>query len=182
MPPPPGGPELERVPPGAATPTPPAPQEIPTPRRPLLLDVTPLSLGVATVGGYRQAIIPRNSPVPVEASRTYVTSDDDQTQVSIRICQGESRRFEENTELGELLLEGLPAAPRGEVKIRVTFEIDTSGILKVSAADERTGQVQQATIQLRGRSEGAGREARVSGEEGHYRLARAPGAPKAERS
>ncbi|MDY0003221.1 MAG: Hsp70 family protein [Polyangia bacterium] len=167
------GVELELVGPG------PAVQEQPKPpaqvRRPLLLDVTPLSLGVATVGGYSQVIIPRNSPVPVEASRTYVTSEDDQTQVIIRICQGESRRFEENTVLGELLLEGLPAAPRGDVSIRVTFEIDTSGILKASASDERTGQVQRATIQLRGRKEGARRDATISGEEGAYRLSRSSG-------
>lgn len=167
--------ELELVSPAQdAPPEPPIPAE--TIRRPLLLDVTPLSLGVATVGGWSQVIIPRNSPVPVEASRTYVTSEDDQTLVSIRICQGESKRFEENTELGELRLEGLPAAPRGEVKIRVSFEIDSSGILEASAADERTGQSHKATIQLRGKSARSKKESRISGEEGSYRLARDQGA------
>ncbi len=131
-------------PPGTVSP-PPAPKP-----RPLLLDVTPLSLGVAIVGGYAKIIIPRNAQVPAEHTDSFTTGADNQSSVSLRICQGESQRFEDNTELGELILAGLRPANRGEVKIEVTFEIDTNGILKVHAKDETTGRVQEATIKLRG--------------------------------
>ncbi len=120
------------------------------PPRPLLLDVTPLSLGVAIVGGFTKVIIGRNSHVPAEQTETFSTGADNQTAVSLRICQGESGRFEDNTELGELILAGLRPAPRGEVRIEVTFQIDTNGILKVHARDESSGRVQEATIRLLG--------------------------------
>ncbi len=133
---------------------PPAPGETrppPPPKpRPLLLDVTPMSLGVAIVGGYAKVIIPRNAQVPAEQMEVFSPGADGQTSVSFRICQGESQRFEENTELGELILAGLRPAARGEVKIEVTFEIDTNGVLKVHAKDETTGRMQDATIKLRG--------------------------------
>jgi molecular chaperone DnaK len=132
----------------------PAPGEVrplPPPKpRPLLLDVTPLSLGVAIVSGYAKVVIPRNAQVPAEHTESFSTGADNQNSVSIRICQGESQRFEDNTELGELILAGLRPAPRGEVKIEVTFEIDTNGILKVHAKDEITGRTQDATIKLLG--------------------------------
>ncbi len=133
---------------------PPAPGETrppPPPKpRPLLLDVTPMSLGVAIVGGYAKVIIPQNAQVPAEQMEVFSPGADGQTSVSFRICQGESQRFEENIELGELILAGLRPAARGEIKIEVTFEIDTNGILKVHAKDETTGRVQDATIKLRG--------------------------------
>jgi molecular chaperone DnaK len=116
----------------------------------LLLDVTPRALGVATVGGYADTIIQRNAQIPMEQSRIFTTSADSQTQVFIQVCQGESRRFEENTGLGELKLEGLRPARRGEVRIQVTFEIDTDGILRVKARDEETGKAQSATMQVLG--------------------------------
>ena len=130
--------------PGEALPPPP-----PKPR-PLLLDVTPMSLGVAIVGGYSKVIISRNSQVPAEHTETFTTGADNQNSVSLKICQGESQRFADNTELGELILGGLRPALRGEVKIEVTFEIDTNGILRVHAKDEHTGRVQDATIKLLG--------------------------------
>jgi molecular chaperone DnaK len=143
--------------PGVGVPMPPIPlapgetRPPPPPKsRPLLLDVTPMSLGVAIVGGYAKVIIPRNAQVPAEQTEVFSPGADDQTSVSFRICQGESQRFEENTELGELILAGLRPAVRGDVRIEVTFEIDTNGILKVHAKDETTGRMQDATIKLRG--------------------------------
>jgi molecular chaperone DnaK len=116
----------------------------------LLLDVTPRALGMATVGGFADTIIQRNAQVPIEQTRIFTTSADQQTQVLLQICQGESRRFDENTLLGELKLEGLRPARRGEVRVAVAFEIDTDGILKVRARDEETGAAQQATINVLG--------------------------------
>jgi len=106
----------------------------------ILIDVTPRTLAVQTVQGYCDPIIERNSPIPIEQSRVFTTSRDDQDTVVIRICQGEARRVEENTVLGEVMLTGIRAAPRGEVKVSVTFEIDTDGIVSVSARDVDTGQ------------------------------------------
>jgi molecular chaperone DnaK len=116
----------------------------------LLLDVTPRALGVATVGGYADTIIQRNAQVPIEQNRIFTTSADQQTSVVLQVCQGESRRFDENTALGELKLDGLRGARRGEVRIVVTFEIDTDGILRVKAKDEETGNTQAATIHVLG--------------------------------
>ena len=116
----------------------------------VLLDVTPRALGVATVGGFADTIIPRNAQVPIEQNRVFTTSADNQTEVVIQVCQGESRRFDENTKLGELRLDGLRPARRGEVRIVVTFEIDTDGILRVRAKDQETGKSQAATIHVLG--------------------------------
>ena len=116
----------------------------------LLLDVTPRSLGIATAGGYCDEVIERNAAIPVEQSRLFSTSSDNQTEVSIEVFQGESRRVEENTKLGRVLLSGIRAAPRGEIKVRVTFEIDTDGLLGVSARNEETGEAQATRIQLTG--------------------------------
>jgi len=116
----------------------------------VLLDVTPRALGIAVVGGYSEVIIDRNAQIPVEQTRRFVTSQDHQTQVRIQVCQGEGRKFDENQALGELVLDGLPPAPRGEVQVEVTFEIDTDGILQVSAQDLETGQAQQAEIHVLG--------------------------------
>jgi molecular chaperone DnaK len=116
----------------------------------VLLDVTPRALGLAVVGGYAETVIPRNSQIPVEQTRRFSTSQDNQSMVRLQVCQGESRLFEENEALGELLLEDIRQAPRGQVEIDVTFEIDTNGILQVSAVDIQTGRIQKARVQLLG--------------------------------
>ena len=117
---------------------------------PLLVDVTPLSLCVQTVSGFRDVVIARNTPVPCEQSRTFVTAQDGQETVLVRVGQGESERFDENTLLGELELLGLPPAPRGAVRILVTFALDTNGMLEVRAADEQTGRASSARLRLIG--------------------------------
>lgn len=116
----------------------------------LLLDVTPRGLGVATAGGYCDQIIERNAAIPIEQSRLFSTSTDGQTEVLVDVYQGESRRVAENAKLGQLQLSGLRSAPRGDIKIRVTFEIDTDGILGVSARNEETGEAQTTRILLTG--------------------------------
>jgi molecular chaperone DnaK len=117
---------------------------------PLLIDVTPLSLRVETVGGYSDTLITANSPVPCEKARTFLTAADNQTMVIIRVAQGESARFAENTYLGELELSGLAPARRGETKILVTFELDADGILNVRAKDNDTGRETRAAMRLLG--------------------------------
>ena len=117
---------------------------------PLLLDVTPLSLGVETVSGYCEHIIKRNSAIPTEQTRIFSTGMDDQSEVEVRICQGESRRLEENQALGVVQLTGLPPGARGSVQIEVTFVLDANGTLSVHAVDQRTGQRQSIRIVLVG--------------------------------
>jgi molecular chaperone DnaK len=119
---------------------------------PLLIDVTPLSLGVETAGGYSDVIIPANSPVPCEKTRTFLTASDGQSMVSIRVAQGESTRFLANTRLGDLVLTGLRQARRGEVRIKVTFELDVDGLLNVRAVDQDTGRATEATMRVLGAS------------------------------
>ena len=100
---------------------------------PLLIDVTPRSLGVGTVGGFCDTVIQRNTPVPFEQKRLFSTTADGQTSVLIEIYQGEERMAEKNVLLGQLVLYELPSGLRGAVEIEVTFEMDTDGILMVSA-------------------------------------------------
>jgi molecular chaperone DnaK len=116
----------------------------------LLVDVTPLSLCVETVGGFRDVVIARNTPVPCEQSRTFVTAQDNQDTVRVRVGQGESEHFDRTTLLGELELLGLPPAPRGEIRVVVTFALDTNGMLDVRAADEETGRASSARLRLVG--------------------------------
>jgi molecular chaperone DnaK len=123
----------------------------PTPRSPVVFDVTPASFGIGTVAGYCEELIRRNSRVPTEMKRTFVTSRDKQQIVRLQVCQGESRRIEENVVLGDLVLERLEARPRGETTIEVTFTIDASGILQVRARDARTGQEQRVSLEILGR-------------------------------
>jgi len=118
------------------------------PAAPLLIDVTPLSLSVETVGGYADVIIGRNTPVPCERTRVFVTASDNQTMVGVHVAQGESNRFVDNVRLGQLQLTGLRGAPRGETRIAVTFELDTDGILGVRAVDQSTGKATSAKIKL----------------------------------
>jgi molecular chaperone DnaK len=114
---------------------------------PLLIDVTPLTLAVETVNGFCDAVIERNTQVPCERTRVFVTAADHQTLVRVRISQGESSQFGENTLLGEVELSSLSPAPRGEVQIAVSFSLDTNGMLAVSAKEVATGRA--TTTQLR---------------------------------
>jgi molecular chaperone DnaK len=113
-----------------------------------LLDVTPLTLRVATVGGFTERIIDKNTPIPIEKSRTFTTSRDGQDRVKIRVCQGESSRADDCELLGEFEFSGFRIGYRGEVQIQVTFEIDSNGIVNVSATDLETGQRASTTISL----------------------------------
>ncbi|MFL5424826.1 MAG: molecular chaperone DnaK [Myxococcales bacterium] len=113
-----------------------------------LLDVTPLTLRVGTVGGYTDKIIDKNTPIPIERSKTYTTNRDGQDKVKLRIYQGESNKAAECEMLGEFEFSGFRIAYRGEVRIEVTFEIDTNGIVHVTAADVETGQKTTTTIRL----------------------------------
>ncbi len=112
----------------------------------LLLDVTPLSLGVETLGGVMTTMIPRNSTIPTKKSEVYSTAADDQTTVEIHVLQGERPMAGDNRTLGKFHLEGIPAAPRGVPKIEVTFDIDANGIVNVSAKDVATQKEQTITI------------------------------------
>ncbi|HEX7509456.1 MAG TPA: Hsp70 family protein, partial [Polyangia bacterium] len=116
----------------------------------VLLDVTPRALGIAVAGGFAERILDRNVPVPVEQTRIFTTSADSQSSVRIQVCQGESRRFDENIPLGELELTGIPPARRGEIAIEVTFRVDTNGILRVRARDAATGAAREAAVNVRG--------------------------------
>jgi molecular chaperone DnaK len=122
----------------------------PAAKPPLLIDVTPLSLNVETVGGFCDKLIEGNTPVPCDRTRIFLTASDNQTAVFVRVSQGESVKFVENTFLGELELSGLKAAPRGEVQIAVTFEIDADGILNVRAKDVKSGNETKARMHLLG--------------------------------
>ena len=112
----------------------------------LLLDVTPLSLGIETLGGVFNRIIDRNTTIPVKKSQIYSTAADNQTSVEIHVLQGERDMAAGNTTLGRFSLDGIPAAPRGVPQIEVTFDIDTNGIVNVSACDKGTGKEQHITI------------------------------------
>jgi molecular chaperone DnaK len=127
-----------------------------------LLDVTPLTLRVGTVGGFTEKIIDKNTPIPIEKSKTFTTSRDGQDRVKIRVYQGEGSRAEECELLGEFEFTGFRIGYRGEVQIQVTFEIDSNGIVNVSATDLETGQKTSTTIGLSsGLSEADIREAMV---------------------
>ncbi len=112
----------------------------------LLLDVTPLSLGIETLGGVFNRIIDRNTTIPVKKSQVYSTAADGQTSVEIHVLQGEREMAAGNTTLGRFTLDGIPAAPRGVPQIEVTFDIDANGIVNVTAQDKGTGKEQHITI------------------------------------
>jgi molecular chaperone DnaK len=113
-----------------------------------LIDVTPLTLRVGTVGGYTEKMIDKNTPVPIERSKTFTTNRDGQERVKIRVYQGESNKAAECTLLGEFEFSGFRITYRGEVQIEVTFEIDANGIVNCSATDQETGQKTSMTINL----------------------------------
>jgi molecular chaperone DnaK len=112
----------------------------------VLLDVTPLSLGVETLGGVNTVMIPRNTTIPTQKKEIYSTASDSQTSVEIHVLQGERAEARYNRTLGKFHLEGLPPAPRGVPKVEVTFDIDANGILSVTAKDMATGKDQKITI------------------------------------
>ena len=112
----------------------------------LLNDVTPLSLGLETVGGLMKVLIPRNTPIPVRESDVFSTSESNQSSVFIKVCQGERPLAEENKSLGNFRLSGIPPAPRGIPQVQVAFDIDANGLLEVSATDRTTGRKQSVSI------------------------------------
>uniref|UniRef100_A0A0N4WIR2 Stress-70 protein, mitochondrial n=1 Tax=Haemonchus placei TaxID=6290 RepID=A0A0N4WIR2_HAEPC len=116
----------------------------------LLLDVTPLSLGIETLGGVMTKLISRNTTIPTKKSQVFSTAADGQTQVQIKVCQGEREMANDNKLLGQFSLVGIPPAPRGVPQIEVTFDIDANGIVNVSARDRGTGKEQQIVIQSSG--------------------------------
>jgi molecular chaperone DnaK len=113
----------------------------------LLLDVTPLSLGIETMGGVFTEIIEANTTIPTSRTKTFSTAEDNQTQVEINVLQGERAMADDNQQLGRFILDGIPPAPRGTPKIDVTFDIDADGILQVSAEDQETGKEQSIEIE-----------------------------------
>ncbi len=116
----------------------------------VLLDVTPLSLGIETLGGVFTRLIDRNTTIPTRKSETFSTADDNQPAVTVRVFQGEREMAGNNKMLGEFSLEGIPSAPRGVPQIEVTFDIDANGIVNVSARDKATGKEQKIRIQASG--------------------------------
>jgi len=116
----------------------------------LLLDVTPLSLGIETLGGVFTRIIDRNTTIPTKKSQVFSTAEDNQNAVTIRVFQGEREMAADNKLLGQFDLVGIPPAPRGVPQIEVTFDIDANGIVNVSAKDKATNKEQQIRIQASG--------------------------------
>ena len=116
----------------------------------VLLDVTPLSLGIETLGGVFTRLIDRNTTIPTKKSQVFSTADDNQGAVTIKVAQGEREMSADNKQLGQFNLEGIPPAPRGLPQIEVTFDIDANGIVSVSAKDKATGKEQAITIQADG--------------------------------
>merc|ERR1711997_640463 len=116
----------------------------------LLLDVTPLSLGIETLGGVFTRLINRNTTIPTKKSQVFSTAADGQTQVELKVHQGEREMAKDNKTLGQFSLVGIPPAPRGVPQLEVTFDIDANGIVNVHARDKGTGKEQQIVIQSSG--------------------------------
>jgi molecular chaperone DnaK len=112
----------------------------------LLLDVTPLSLGIETLGGVSTTLIPRNTTIPTRKTETFSTASDNQTSVEVHVLQGERPMARDNRTLGKFHLDGIPSAPRGVPQVEVTFDIDANGIVNVTAKDKATSKEQNITI------------------------------------
>jgi molecular chaperone DnaK (HSP70) len=117
-----------------------------------MIEVMASNLAISTISGYCEEVIGRETPLPVEKTRVFSTSKDNQQVVKVSLCQGDSRRFAENVPLGTIVLDGLPARPRGKVKIAVTFAAAPDGVLVASARDEESGRVQSIKVTLAGQS------------------------------
>jgi len=133
----------------------------------LLLDVTPLSLGIETLGGVFTRLIDRNTTIPTRKSQVFSTAEDNQSAVTIRVAQGEREMVSDNKMLGQFDLVGIPSAPRGVPQVEVTFDIDANGIVNVSAKDKGTGKEQQIRIQASGGLSDADIEQMVKDAEAH---------------
>ena len=133
----------------------------------LLLDVTPLSLGIETLGGVFTRLIDRNTTIPTRKAQVFSTAEDNQTAVTIRVFQGEREMAADNKILGQFDLVGIPPAPRGMPQVEVTFDIDANGIVNVSAKDKATGKEQQVSIQASGGLDDADIEQMVKDAESH---------------
>ena len=133
----------------------------------LLLDVTPLSLGIETLGGVTTVLIQRNTTIPTKKSEVFSTAEDNQTTVEIHVLQGERQMAVDNRTIGKFQLTGIPPAPRGMPQVEVTFDIDANGILHVSAKDKATGKEQKIRIEASSGLSDAEIDKMVKGAEAH---------------